>query len=460
MNRIHPQLSSLILIAILSHMGLASIQPWSEDPRYWQYRGEPVMLLGASDDDSLFQWPSPRLEAHLDALQAVGVNYIRNTMSDRHDHDFELYPYDQRADGKYDLDQWNPEYWRRFATLLRETHKRRIVVQIEIWDRFDYSRQHWPPHPYRPRNNINYSAAESGFAEVYPDHPGRNLQPFFYTTPLQRNNLAVLEYQQRFVVKLLSYALEYDHVLYCMDNETSGEEAWGAYWAQFVQEHAANRDKRVLVTEMWDAWDLRGDQHRRTFDHPERYAFCDVSQNNQKKGQVHWDNFQWVRRRIAAAPRPLNTVKTYGADGGRHGNTRDGIERWWRHVIGGAASARFHRPPSGLGLSPLSVASVRAARRLESLVRFWEIEAANHLLSEREANEAFLAAQPGHAYALYFTNGGRVGLDLRDHAGQFSLSWIDIRTGDWGPSSDHDGGKVVPIEAPGSGHWLAVLLKR
>ena len=105
------------------------------------------------------------------------------------------------------------------------------------------------------------------------------------------------------------------------------------------------------------------------------------------------------------------------------------------------------------------MASVKAARRLESLVRFWEIEAANHLLSEREENEAFLAAQAGRAYALYFTNGGRVGLDLREHDGRFSLRWIDIGTGGWGRSDACVGGKVVPIKAPGPGHWLAVLLK-
>ena len=50
------------------------------------------------------------------------------------------------------------------------------------------------------------------------------------------------------------------------------------------------------------------------------FHFCDVSQNNQKKGQVHWDNFQWVRNYLASQPRPLNTIKTYGADGGRYGN--------------------------------------------------------------------------------------------------------------------------------------------
>ncbi len=163
---------------------------------------------------------------------------------------------------------------------------------------------------------------------------------------------------------------------------------------------------------MWDAWDLKSDEHKRTLDHPERYDFCDVSQNNQKKGQEHWDNFQWVRKHLAAKPRPLNTVKTYGADGGRFGNNQDGLERWWRHVLGGAASARFHRPDSGLGLSEPAASSIRAARKLESLIKLWDVEPANELLSDRAENEAYLAAQPGVAYALYFTNGGAVGLDL------------------------------------------------
>jgi len=35
-----------------------AIQPWAENPWYWQYKGEPVMLLGASSDDNLFQWPA------------------------------------------------------------------------------------------------------------------------------------------------------------------------------------------------------------------------------------------------------------------------------------------------------------------------------------------------------------------------------------------------------------------
>jgi hypothetical protein len=433
------------------------IQPWPQNPRYWQYKGRPVLLLGGSKDDNLFQIPD--LKEHLDAIQKAGGNYIRNTMSDRNDKGFEVYPFKRRPDGKYDLKQWNEEYWLRFENMLRWTAERDIIVQIEVWDRFDYSTKNWDPHPCNPKNNINYTYAQSGFAERYPDHPGRNKQPFFFATPKQRNNAVVFEYQERFVDKMLSHSLRYDHVLYCMDNETSGEEAWGAYWAGHIRRGAAEVGRKVCATEMWDAWDLKAAEHRRTLDHPERYDFADVSQNNQKKGREHWDNFQWVRARVAKQPRPLNTVKTYGADGGPYGNNRDGLERWWRHVIGGAASARFHRPDSGLGLSEPAAAAIKAARKLESLVKLWDVQPANHLLSDRAENEAYLAARPGNSYVLYFTDGGSVGLDLKQASGRFEVRWIDVAAGEWGKRETLDGGGVRIVSAPGKGQWVAAIVK-
>ena len=434
------------------------IQPWPENPRYWQYKGKPVFLLGGSKDDNLFQ--IPELKEHLDEMKAVGANVIRNTMSDRPDKGFEVYPFKRLPDGKYDLREWNEEYWTRFENMLRWTAERDVIVQIEVWDRFDYSQERWPLHPYNPANNVNYTHEESGFAATYPQHPGKNLQPFFFSTPAQRNNKVVFPFQQAFVDKMLSHSLKYDHVLYCMDNETSAEEAWGAFWAGHIRKRAADAGKKVCLTEMWDAWDLKTDEHRRTFDHPERYDFCDVSQNNQKMGQEHWDNFQWVRQRIAAQPRPLNTTKTYGADGGKYGSNRDGIERLWRHIIGGIASARFHRPDSGLGLSDPAKAAIRAARKLESLIPLWTVQPANQLLSERQANEAYLAANPSKAYALYFTDGGSVGLDLTGSPGTFDVRWIDIATGEWGKTATLQGGNVVTISAPAKGHWAAAIVAK
>ena len=81
------------------------------------------------------------------------------------------------------------------------------------------------------------------------------------------------------------------------------------------------------------------------------------------------------------------------------------------------------------------------------------------MLRHRDANEAYLAAQPGAAYALYFPSGGEVELDLRAHPGQYAVHWIDIATGEWGRRATFAGGAWIPLAAPAAGHWAAAVLK-
>jgi hypothetical protein len=347
--------------------------------------------------------------------------------------------------------------------MLKMTAKLGIIVQLELWDRFDFTdnqnSKRWQIHPYNPKNNINYTFRESGFDNFYPTHPGKNKQPFFFTTPRQKNNYVVLPHQQRFIDKILSYSLKHDHILYCLDNETSASEAWATYWAEYIRNKSNQAGQRIYLTEMWDSKNLHGEQHRRTLDHPEKYDYADVSQNNHMKGQAHWDNFQWLRSYISEHPYPLNTVKTYGADHGRHGNTREGIESWWKHLLAGAASVRFHRPPSGLGLSQPAIASIRSARKLESLIKPWHVQPANHLLNERQNNEAYLAAREGAAYALYFTDGGTVELNLGGYPGDYQINWIEIQTGQWLQQETITGGSAVTINAPGKGGWIAAITR-
>lgn len=448
-----PDVQSAEPLAAKDRIGSSKTHPF-----YWNYKGKDLLLLGGSVDDNLFQLPN--LKEHLDQMQAVGANYIRNTMSDRHDKGFEVYPFQKLKNGKYDLDHWNLEYWSRFENMLKWTAQRDIIVQIEVWDRFDYSTDRWPPHPYNPINNVNYSKEQSGLAARYPRHPGSNDQPFFFTTPKQNNNQVVLKYQQKFVEKILSYSLEYGHVLYCMDNETSAQEAWGVYWANFIRRRSEKNNQPVCITEMWDDWNLNGPHHRRTIDHPELYNFVDVSQNNHQKKQKHWDNFLSLRHRLLEQPRPINTVKTYGADGNKFGHSsQDGVARFWRHIIGGAASARFHRPDAGLGLSSPAIASLQAARKMESEIEMWDVEPANELLSDRQSNEAYLAADPGKKYVVYFPDAGEVTIDLSAVQGKLSLKWIHIDTGKWGPFSSVNGGKKSKLKAPGQGNWVATLVQ-
>jgi hypothetical protein len=93
-------------------------------------------------------------------------------------------------------------------------------------------------------------------------------------------------------------------------------------------------------------------------------------------------------------------------------------------------------------------------------MKLWDIEPANQLLSDRESNEAYLACNQGKAYALYFTDGGEVGLDMRKARGRYLLRWIDLFTGEWTDERSIEGEKIVMIKAPGKGHWLAVITRK
>jgi len=428
------------------------IQPWPKNPYYWQFKGKPVLLLGGSVEDNLFQIPN--LAEHLDTLKAAGGNYVRCTMSCRDEGD--VWPFAKTGE-TYDLDTWNGEFWRRFEVFLAETAKRDIIVQVEVWATFDYYRDLWARNPFNPKNNRTYTAAESGLPTQVNSHPVRAENDFFRSVPGAKHLKAVLTYQERFVEKLLSYSLKHDHVLYCMDNETSVTPKWGAYWATFIRAKAEAAGRRVEVTEMWDKWDLAHPQHNATFDHPEIYSFVDISQNNHNKGQRHYDNMQTQRRRIAGKVRPMNNVKIYGADGGRFGQTRDGIERFWRNVFGGCASARFHRPASGIGLSRRAQRMITSAREVTDAFTIFSCEPCGGLLADRAEDEAYCLAEPGKQYAVYFPRGGQVTLNLKDAAGSLSLRWYDIDAGTWRKARQVEGGGRVPLKTPGDGQWAAVI---
>jgi hypothetical protein len=143
------------------------IQPYPQNPFYWQYKGVPVLLLGGSVEDNLFQITD--IEAHLDLLQSVGGNYVRCTMSSRDDGN--AWPFKRDPDtGLYDLEKPGQNYW----------------------DRFDYARETWQNSPYNPINNQNYNAEESGLATSIDSHPGQRESAFFRTVPTLENNELIL----------------------------------------------------------------------------------------------------------------------------------------------------------------------------------------------------------------------------------------------------------------------------
>ena len=453
----------LLVLAVVCHSVCRAqgIRPLPGNPFYWEFRGQPTLLVGGSVDDDLFQ--VDYLEAHLDTLVACGGNYVRNTMSASATRPWPF----ARVGDKYDLDRFNPEYWERLDRLLGAAGARNVVVQIEVWATFNYYRGNWTDlNPFNPEHNLNYTEQAGGLPTVNTSHPTRADNPFFHTVPEYMNNRVVLAYQQKFVDKLLSICLKYDNVLYCMDNETSVDPRWGAYWATYVREKAAKAGKTVYATEMWDPWDLTHPWHLNTIDHPETYNFVEVSQNTWQEGQRQRDRLAYVRERLKEKgfSRPINNVKIYAMRAGnRYLNPRLAVDRFFVHLWGGCAAARFHRPTTaghGIGLDLNARRAIKGVREVFSRFDIFTSEPSDRLLKDRAENEAYCLAREARQWAVYFPSSGRVSLDASSapEGSSFKVQWFDLDYLVWLPAYELKASSGrVPLGCPDSGRWAVLI---
>jgi len=477
------------------------IKPYSKNPCYWQYRGKPLVLIGGSDRDNIFQWAceGTKLTDHLDLLGSCGGNYIRCTLSSREytseGYRWDLLPYPfAKVDGRYDLRQWNEEYWNKLRTFLRETKTRGIIVQMELWDRWNESgdsrkaRFGWYDSPWNPNNNSTYDWADSPLLK-----PGETdfYNAFHYAAVT--NDPVLLPLQQRFVQKVVDEVIDNgnDHVLFQVDNESGiGDETLepDPYWARFVRRYAKSKGASDIFVCSSRRFHWPTPYKATTFqdwDNPEvrvpllnaAFNFSDISQNNGASGQTQYDNIVWYRSRVLAhGARPINNVKCYHFNwpiGGSFGKDRtaptdaEAGAKFWRAVFAGSAGVRFHRHtptlPAGLregfGLSFEGQRHLRSMREFLDAVHIFRMNPRNDLLSQRVTNEAYCLAEPGQLYAVFFAGDGdgRVQIELTASGRSFELRWLDVATSCWGKKATISSRRDYMLRAPGSGHWVAVL---
>ncbi len=444
----------------------------TENPWYWNYDGERRLLIGGTDTDSLFQWAGSGLVEHLDRLVDVGGNYVRNTMSDRSSDDqggdrkkkASVYAFAEVESETYDLSTWNEEYWNRLDNFLEATYERDVIVELTLWDQHDFGGDRWDDHPWNPERNVNYSLKDSHLK-------GRD--DFFST--IREDNELVKSFQVPFVDNVLSHALEYPHVIYNISNEGWCGDAWENFWADRVHTKAAEQGVNAYVANMTMSPRNTVDKVLRN---PNQFDYVEISQHNQdtrgKKGQEHWDDILHWKHAVSEAvgPRPFNNVKVYGAEGGHQhaGTATEAVDRLFRLVLTGCATARFHRLVGdnnwGIGLNERAEAAISTIRSLETQVDLTKTQPRNDLLIEREPNESYCATVSDNTYVIYFPAGGRAILDLYEIEGSWETSWLDVSTGEWIEGDDGEeisnyrtGGTATPIrvDTPTSGQCVVLL---
>ena len=137
-------------------------------------------------------------------------------------------------------------------------------------------------------------------------------------------------------------------------------------------------------------------------------------------------DYEHARRR-AGQVKPLVVSKDYT-------NTDpDGIPVLWAKFVGGAASARFHRPRPGDSpdVEDFMFAAIRHLGWFAARVRFWTMEPDREVVARAPDGAAGANAlgRRGEEYVIQVVGGRGGDLALRLPPGAYRVWWVDPRTG-------------------------------
>jgi hypothetical protein len=131
------------------------------------------------------------------------------------------------------------------------------------------------------------------------------------------------------------------------------------------------------------------------------------------------------------------------------------MERFWRDIFAGCASARFHE--IHLGDSELAQRMVRSAREVTGAFDLFHCAPHPELLENPSPNQAYCLANPGKEYVVYFPSAGRVRLQTPGLEGQAELRWFGIERGAWLEPASVPEQRPIVLTTPGDGQWAVVV---
>jgi hypothetical protein len=381
------------------------VQPFAGNPFYLAWGDTPVFPLGPTGYHAWTPISRPGTTDHHEQLRRLSltisgigspnvVGFVRCLPYDPNNHMHDgavvrvLQPWVRMQDGRYDLERFEPEWERRLKDYLDLALGLRIIVSLEIWDDWSVSRGMggawdpgpqgaWNAHPFNPRNNINYDS------DVLPENTSECNAPFYSTIPSKSNITKALALQKLYVDHLLGIVSDYPNVLINISNESRADLEWSRFWAEYIRQGTSS----VMIGEMPSTNRKDGGGECEylfspiTLSTDPLYDYIDIAQavsGHEFGGDPHRQALEGSRRiagyrtamKEAGTERPLVVSKDYtrGPEGG--------AIVFWSRFVGGAASARFHRPAGDHPGSVISFQHEMAGHlgRFIARVPFWQMD--------------------------------------------------------------------------------------
>ncbi len=347
---------------------------------------------------------------------------------------------------KYDLTKFNPWYFARlkgFAAAADRTG-RVLVSHMYFQHNVLEAGAHWADFPWRPANCVN----DTGFPEP-PKYVGDKrvflADQFYDITNTVRRDL-----HRAYIRKCLETLGGNTNVVFSLGEEFTGPAAFVEFWLDTVAEWQKETGRTVTVSlgatkDVQDA--ILADKTRaavvNVIDLKYWWYTADGKVYDPKGGENLAPRQQfreWKGGKTRSAESVAKAVREYRTKFPEKAVTvsLDGDHGWAVLAAGGS----FPNLPSTT--DPKLLAAVTTLQPFES----------KSLTPHQVA-----VAVPGQRYLVYSADGAAIALDLA--AGDYSLAWIDLKTGKPAADASHvRGGAVVTFTPSGSGPAVAWLVRQ
>ena len=467
----------------------APIRLHPRNPHYFLFRGKAVALITSGEHYGAVMNADFDFHKYLATLSAEGMNYARlfpGSYVEAPGKSFGiqrndiapapgrfLAPWARSATAgyagggnKFDLDQWAPDYFKRLHEFLAEASRLGIVVEISLFSS-QYGDMQWDLSVFNPANNVNQTTAI--------DRKKINTQ----------ENGNILEYQERYVRKLVNEVNSFDNVILEIQNEPFSDRpvvervvnpylfppsrnqfpntievadelslAWQARVARWITSEEASLPNRHLIAQNYCDFGL-----------PVRGLVPGVSMVN----------FHYAFPEAASANYGLGKAIAYD-ETGFLGRDDDGYRReaWNFMLSGGSAFDALDYSftvghEDGTDTEPNGPGGGSAAlrRQLRVLSDFLgkfvlaNLTPDEHTVKRADGNYARVLSNSGHEYAIYLDGDGPAEVVLELPAGEYSGEWINTRTGETEGLERfrHRGGEKT-LQTPAFHNGIALRLRR
>jgi hypothetical protein len=335
---------------------------------------------------------------------------------------------------KFDLAQWNAEYFERLGAFLAEAGKRGVVVELTLFSSH-YDETQWKLSAFHPANNVNGT----------PAIDWKKLHTI--------DNGNILGYQERYTRKLVRAANEFDNVIFEIQNEPWSDRpvlsdvvnpylglpgrdtypnsvdladeaslAWQARVAEWITSEEAGLSKRHLIAQNYCNF---------------RFAVRGLLPG------ISIVNFHYAYPQAVAWNYGLGKALSYDETGflGRE----DGVYRRqaWNFMLSGGSvfdSLDYSFTPGhedGTDTEPNGPGGGTPAlrRQLRVLSEFLnglplvDLAPAASMVMHAAGVQARALSQPGRVFAVYLDGSSPSELTLDLPAGEYSGEWISVTAG-------------------------------